>query len=119
MRANGSLLPGSVRRLTIVADRGDIVARNTRRGCPDTFDAPCNDDRASQDPCGGLAMGDRFQILTAGIEPESQKGLEFGALNNPIVDPSRGDVRFVDFTDIANLREQHRAFPERVNALVE
>jgi SAM-dependent methyltransferase len=64
-------------------------------------------------------MADRHQILTADIEPESQKGLEFGALNKPTVDPSSGDVRFVDFADTANLREQHRAFPERVNALVE
>jgi SAM-dependent methyltransferase len=64
-------------------------------------------------------MADRYQLLTAGIEPGSQKGLEFGALNKPIVDPSRGDVRFIDFTDTANLREQHRAVPERLNALVE
>lgn len=64
-------------------------------------------------------MADRYQILTVGIEPESQKGLEFGALNSPTVDPSRGDVRFIDFTDTATLRELHRAFPERVNALVE
>jgi hypothetical protein len=64
-------------------------------------------------------MADRYQLLTAGIEPGSQKGLEFGALNNPTVDPSRADVRFIDFTDTANLREQHRAYPERVNALVE
>jgi SAM-dependent methyltransferase len=64
-------------------------------------------------------MADRYQLLTAGIEPESQKGLEFGALNNPTFNPSRGDVRFVDFADNANLREQHRAFPERINALVE
>jgi SAM-dependent methyltransferase len=77
------------------------------------------DDGAPQESYGGLAMADRHQILTAEIDPESQKGLEFGALNNPTIDRSRGDVRFVDFTDTADLREQNRAFPERVNALVE
>jgi hypothetical protein len=63
-------------------------------------------------------MRDRYKILTVGIEPQFQKGLEFGALDKPIVDPSRGDVRFIDFTDTASLREEHRAFPERVNSLV-
>jgi hypothetical protein len=64
-------------------------------------------------------MVDRYQILTAGIKPESQKGLEFGVLNNQITPPSLGDLRFIDFTDTANLRARHRAFPELVNGLVE
>jgi tetratricopeptide (TPR) repeat protein len=91
---------------------------NTKRDGPDPFGRSCND-AAPQGLCRGSTMGDRYKILTAGIDPEFQKGLEFGALDKPTVDPSRGDVRFIDFTDTASLREEHRAFPERANRLVE
>jgi hypothetical protein len=46
----------------------------------------------------------RSRLLTLGVEPGSQLGLEFGALNNPILRREYGDIRFVDHATTEELR---------------
>ncbi len=61
----------------------------------------------------------RELLLTAGAVPRDHIGLEIGALNNPIVRPIYGDVRFVDYASTAFLREKHADYPERVADMVD
>jgi hypothetical protein len=51
----------------------------------------------------------RATLLTLGANPAAQKGLEFGALNNPVVRPEHGDIRFVDYTTTEGLRARPHA----------
>lgn len=56
-----------------------------------------------------VAPSARASLLTFGAQPHVQKGLEFGALNNPIVRPGQGDIRFVDYTSTKALKEHPHA----------
>ncbi len=49
----------------------------------------------------------RAALLTRGADPATQRGVEFGALNNPVVRKDDGDISFVDYTTT----EQLRAYP--------
>ncbi len=49
----------------------------------------------------------RVALLTRGADPATQRGVEFGALNNPVVRKEDGDISFVDYTTT----EQLRAYP--------
>jgi SAM-dependent methyltransferase len=49
----------------------------------------------------------------------TQKGIEIGALHNPIIRPIHGDVRFVDFIDTPKLREKFADQPEWAAAMVD
>jgi SAM-dependent methyltransferase len=60
-------------------------------------------------------MPERIQILRAGIEPGTQKGLEIGALNAPTIFRHEGDVRYVDRASEAILREP---YPDRQEGIV-
>ncbi len=51
----------------------------------------------------------RATLLTLGANPAAQKGLEFGALNNPVVRPEQGDIHFVDYTTTEGLRAHPHA----------
>jgi SAM-dependent methyltransferase len=46
----------------------------------------------------------RNVLLTRGANPSAQRGLEFGALDKPVVRPNQGDIRFVDYTTQEGLR---------------
>lgn len=61
----------------------------------------------------------RDLVLTSGITPGLQKGLEFGALNNPIITRRYGDVRFVDYTNTAGLRSHPHAGTIDKSAIVD
>jgi SAM-dependent methyltransferase len=61
----------------------------------------------------------RYELLTLGANPERQKGLEFGALNNPIVKKGSGDIRFVDYASTAHLRAYPHADTVIKDAIVE
>jgi SAM-dependent methyltransferase len=56
----------------------------------------------------------RSRLLTLGVKPGSQSGLEFGALNNPIIGREYGDIRFVDRAPTEELRAHpHEATVDR------
>ena len=57
--------------------------------------------------------------LTSDVDWARQIGLEIGALNNPVVPPNSGNVKFVDYTTSAALREYHRDHPDRVANIVQ
>jgi hypothetical protein len=61
----------------------------------------------------------RAQLLTLGVQPSSQKGLEFGALHNPIIRPAQGDIRFVDYTTTQGLRAHPHAESIDKSAIVD
>src|SRR3978361_544748 len=46
----------------------------------------------------------RTALLTRGADPATESGVEFGALNNPIVRPMDGDISFVDYATTESLR---------------
>lgn len=56
--------------------------------------------------------------LTAGVHPNQHRGIEIGALNNPIIRPEFGMCEYVDYTDLAGLREQHKGLPDRAAGIV-
>lgn len=60
----------------------------------------------------------RDAFLTRGSNPNVQRGLEIGALNNPIIRPEIGSIKYVDYTDTDGLRRQHGALPDRVAGIV-
>lgn len=49
----------------------------------------------------------RYSELTYGVDLKSHRGLEFGALDNPVIQKSGADIRYVDYAG----REQLRAHP--------
>lgn len=57
--------------------------------------------------------------LTRGVTGGDQRGIEIGALNNPIIDPARGIVEFVDYTNTAGLKAQHAHLPDRVAGITD
>ncbi|WP_197093303.1 class I SAM-dependent methyltransferase [Methylobacterium aquaticum] len=57
--------------------------------------------------------------MTLGLPLENYRGLEIGALNNPIIPAGQGKMDYVDYTDCTGLKEQHRALPERVAGIVD
>jgi hypothetical protein len=61
----------------------------------------------------------RAKLLTLGVQPGSQKGLEFGALNNPVIRPEQGDIRFVDYATTERLRAHPHASTIDKNAIVD
>ncbi len=61
----------------------------------------------------------RAARLTHGITPQSQHGIEIGALNHPTIPPEFGKVPFVDYTFTSELQEQHRTYPDRVRDMVD
>jgi hypothetical protein len=61
----------------------------------------------------------RIDRLTFGIDPGSQKGIEFGALDNPIYRREQGDIRFVDYTTTEGLRAHPHAGTINKDAIVE
>lgn len=61
----------------------------------------------------------REEILTAGINPAVQVGLEIGALNSPIIRKESGDIRYVDYATTDVLKERHANHPDRVANMVE
>jgi hypothetical protein len=61
----------------------------------------------------------RAKLLTLGVQPGSQKGLEFGALNNPVIRPAQGDIRFVDYATTERLRAHPHASTIDKNAIVD
>jgi SAM-dependent methyltransferase len=61
----------------------------------------------------------REKLLTANIEPASQKGLEVGALHNPIIRSIHGDVRFVDFADTQTLHLRFADKPDWAAVMVD
>lgn len=65
-----------------------------------------------------IPSADRDAHLTYGVLPSDQKGLEVGALNNPIVKPSNGCIKFIDYADTQTLKARHAAYPYRVNNMV-
>jgi SAM-dependent methyltransferase len=60
----------------------------------------------------------RDALLTRGTNPNVQQGLEIGALNNPIIRPGTGSIKYVDYTDTTGLRKQHQALPDRAAGIV-
>lgn len=60
----------------------------------------------------------RATLLTLGANPAAQKGLEFGALHNPVVRPEQGDIRFVDYTTTESLRAHPHADTVDKSAIV-
>ena len=65
------------------------------------------------------AVTRREILLTAQINPATQKGIEIGALHNPIVRQLYGDVRFVDYMDTEQLRAKFINHPDWVAGMVE
>lgn len=65
-----------------------------------------------------VASAPRDTHLTYGITPNVQKGLEVGALNNPIVKPANGYIKFIDYADTQTLKQNHAAYSYRVNNMV-
>lgn len=63
----------------------------------------CREGRNYNDKAGPR----RLEKLTFGTNPNDQKGLEFGALDKPVLGPERGDIRFVDYAS----RDALRAYP--------
>jgi SAM-dependent methyltransferase len=61
----------------------------------------------------------RRALILASIDPAAMRGLEIGALHQPVVRRSDGDVRYVDHTDAANLRLQAYPEPIDLDAIVE
>ncbi|NOS87077.1 MAG: class I SAM-dependent methyltransferase [Methylococcaceae bacterium] len=64
------------------------------------------------------SSGFREELLTYLVNPVTQKGVEIGALNNPIVKPTNGDIKFIDYTDTDTLKLKHQAYSDRVNKMV-
>lgn len=62
---------------------------------------------------------ERNKKLTRGVDPTIHRGLEIGALNNPIVPPSTGIMEFVDYTTTQGLKDQHKHLPDRVAGIVD
>ncbi|CAA2160573.1 Ubiquinone biosynthesis O-methyltransferase [Methylobacterium brachiatum] len=60
----------------------------------------------------------RDTFLTRGCNPNVQRGLEIGALNNPIIPPGVGSMKYVDYTDTDGLRRQHENLPDRAAGIV-
>ncbi len=60
----------------------------------------------------------RDAFLTRGTNPNTGRGLEIGALNNPIIPSGIGSIKYVDYTDTEGLRRQHAALPDRVAGIV-
>ncbi|MHC2107075.1 class I SAM-dependent methyltransferase [Methylobacterium sp. CM6246] len=60
----------------------------------------------------------RDAFLTRGSNPNVQRGLEIGALNNPVIRPEVGSIKYVDYTDTDGLRRQHETLPNRVAGIV-
>lgn len=60
----------------------------------------------------------RDALLTRCTNPNVQRGLEIGALNNPIIPPGIGSIKYADYTDTNGLRKQHEALPDRSSGIV-
>jgi len=60
----------------------------------------------------------RDEKLTRGFDKTRAQGVEIGALNNPMISPSTGRCKYVDYTDTAGLREQHKGLPDRAAGIV-
>lgn len=56
---------------------------------------------------GNIRLG---KVLSR-IDLTTQRGLEIGALDKPIITPDRGDVRYVDYAPSEDLRRSHAATP--------
>jgi hypothetical protein len=54
---------------------------------------------------------DRRSRILRFIEPSSQRGLEFGALDRPTISRSEGEVYYVDHLATAQLKEKYRGVP--------
>ena len=54
---------------------------------------------------------DRREKILACIHPVTQIGIEIGALNNPIVTPEMGNIRYVDHATTEELRQKYAADP--------
>lgn len=61
----------------------------------------------------------RDEILRRGVIPNVHRGIEIGALNNPIVRPEEGQIEFVDYGPTHVLKAQHAHLPERVAGIVD
>ncbi len=62
----------------------------------------------------------RRQKLLERIDLATQKGLEIGALDRPVVTRAQGDIRYVDYASTEALREMHASTPSvRVEGLVD
>lgn len=61
----------------------------------------------------------RDVILRSGIIPNEHRGIEIGALNNPIVRPEEGQIEFVDYGPTHVLKAQHAHLPERAAGIVD
>lgn len=73
-------------------------------------------------PKNGLDQGrpvNRDDKLTFGISKDVHRGVEIGALNNPIISPASGRCEYVDYTDTAGLKEQHKGLPDRAAGIVD
>ncbi|MCU1395086.1 MAG: hypothetical protein JWM34_3514 [Ilumatobacteraceae bacterium] len=58
---------------------------------------------------GPRDSADRIRMLLDGFDPSIGLGLEIGALTNPVVTPSMGEIRYLDHLDEAALRSTHQA----------
>ena len=62
----------------------------------------------------------KFEKVFSNIDLKKSKGLEIGALDNPMVDSSQYQVEYLDYTDSNTLRENHKHNPfVNVNQIVE
>lgn len=61
----------------------------------------------------------RDEKLTFGISKDGHSGIEIGALNNPIISPASGLCEYIDYTNTAGLKEQHKGLPERAAGIVD
>jgi len=61
----------------------------------------------------------RRALLTRGIDTSCDCGIEIGALNNPIIKPEDGNVKFVDYTTTEMLQSYPHAETVKKNEIVE
>ena len=63
--------------------------------------------------------GARLRKITRNIDQASHRGIEIGALDNPVLDPLSGIISFVDYTTTENLKQYHSSNPERASGIVD
>jgi SAM-dependent methyltransferase len=56
-------------------------------------------------------MNPRTAKVLARIDPSSQRGLEIGALDRPLITPDIGDIRYVDYATTEQLQAAHATTP--------
>jgi SAM-dependent methyltransferase len=66
---------------------------------------------SSAEAAGNDAGNSRVAKLLRRIDPATQRGLEIGALDKPVVTPAMGDVRYVDYAPSEDLRRNHAGSP--------